>query len=60
LISNWHAGCVEKMVIDRLFTLTIESFIKGAKPYLLCQNEQALELRKQIIGNKDGTLIGIS
>jgi len=48
------------MVIDRLFTLTIESFIKGAKPYLLCQNEQALELRKQIIGNKDGTLIGIS
>ena len=39
---------------------SIESFAKGAKPYLFCQNEQALELRKQITGNKDSTLIGIS
>jgi len=39
---------------------SIESFAKGAKPYLFCQNEQALELRKRITGNKDSTLIGIS
>ncbi|XDZ69376.1 tetratricopeptide repeat protein [Alphaproteobacteria bacterium LSUCC0226] len=39
---------------------SIESFAKGAKPYLFCQNEQALELRKRITGNKDNTLIGIS
>ncbi len=39
---------------------SIESFTKGAKPYLFCKNEQALELRKRITGNKDNTLIGIS
>ncbi|NBT43162.1 MAG: hypothetical protein EBT20_22385, partial [Alphaproteobacteria bacterium] len=39
---------------------SIESFAKGAKPYLFCQNEQAFELRKRITGNKDSTLIGIS
>ena len=39
---------------------SIESFTKGAKPYLFCQKEQALELRERITGHKDDTLIGIS